>query len=51
MFHTAHWDKSVKLKGKSVAMIGTGASGMQTGPSIAPEVCISLCFSARRIGR
>jgi 4-hydroxyacetophenone monooxygenase len=37
-FHTAQWDSSVSLAGKRVAMIGTGASGMQTGPSIAPEV-------------
>ena len=38
MFHTAQWDGSVDLTGKRVAMIGTGASGMQTGPSIAPVV-------------
>lgn len=38
VFHTARWDASVDLKGKRVAMIGTGASAMQTGPSIAPEV-------------
>jgi len=37
-FHTAQWDASVSLAGKRVAMIGTGASGMQAGPSIAPEV-------------
>ena len=37
-FHTAQWDSSVQLAGKRVAMIGTGASAMQTGPSIAPEV-------------
>jgi 4-hydroxyacetophenone monooxygenase len=37
-FHTAQWDSSVDLKGKRVAMIGTGASGMQAGPSIAPDV-------------
>jgi 4-hydroxyacetophenone monooxygenase len=37
-FHTARWDESVDLTGKRVAMIGTGASGMQTGPSIAPKV-------------
>ena len=37
-FHTAQWDDAVTLKGRRVAMIGTGASGMQTGPSIAPEV-------------
>src|SRR4029077_10146873 len=28
-FHTARWDHSVDLAGKHVAMIGTGASGMQ----------------------
>jgi len=37
-FHTARWDDSVDLAGKRVAMIGTGASGMQVGPSIAPDV-------------
>lgn len=37
-FHTAQWDQSVDLEGKRIAMIGTGASGMQTGPSIAPIV-------------
>ena len=37
-FHTAEWDEGVALEGRRVAMIGTGASGMQTGPSIAPEV-------------
>jgi 4-hydroxyacetophenone monooxygenase len=37
-FHTARWDHSVDLAGKNVVMIGTGASGMQVGPSIAPEV-------------
>jgi 4-hydroxyacetophenone monooxygenase len=30
-FHTAGWDECVDLAGKRVAMIGTGASGMQTG--------------------
>jgi 4-hydroxyacetophenone monooxygenase len=38
LFHTARWDGSVDLKGKRVAMIGTGASAMQAGPSIAPDV-------------
>ena len=37
-FHTARWDTSVDLAGKRVAMIGTGASGMQAAPTIAPEV-------------
>ena len=38
MFHSAHWDHSVDLAGKNVALIGTGASGMQIGPQIAPIV-------------
>jgi 4-hydroxyacetophenone monooxygenase len=37
-FHTARWDHSVDLTGRNVVMIGTGASGMQIGPSIAPSV-------------
>ena len=36
--HTARWKHDVALAGKSVAMIGTGASGMQVGPAIADEV-------------
>jgi 4-hydroxyacetophenone monooxygenase len=36
--HTARWNQDVDLRGKSVAMIGTGASGMQAGPAIADEV-------------
>jgi 4-hydroxyacetophenone monooxygenase len=38
LFHTARWDTSVDLKGKRVAIVGTGASAMQTGPTIAPDV-------------
>jgi len=37
-FHTAQWDKDFDWRGKRVAMIGTGASGHQVGPTIAPEV-------------
>lgn len=37
-FHTARWDHSVSLKGKRVAMLGTGASGIQIGPKVAPEI-------------
>ncbi len=36
--HTAKWDPAVKLDGRRVAMIGTGASGMQAGPALAPKV-------------
>jgi 4-hydroxyacetophenone monooxygenase len=37
-FHTARWDHSVSLAGTRVALIGTGASSMQVGPAVAPEV-------------
>jgi 4-hydroxyacetophenone monooxygenase len=33
-FHTAQWPSGVDLKDKRVAMIGNGASAMQTGPEI-----------------
>ena len=38
LFHSAHWDHSLDLKGKTVAVIGTGASGQQIVPAIADEV-------------
>jgi 4-hydroxyacetophenone monooxygenase len=37
-FHSARWDHSVDLKGKRVAVIGTGASAAQFIPVIADEV-------------
>jgi 4-hydroxyacetophenone monooxygenase len=37
-FHTARWDHSIGYAGKRVGMVGTGASGMQVGPAIAPVV-------------
>jgi 4-hydroxyacetophenone monooxygenase len=37
-FHSAGWDHSVDLRGKRVAVIGTGASAMQLIPEIAPIV-------------
>ncbi|OKO83022.1 NAD(P)/FAD-dependent oxidoreductase [Bradyrhizobium sp. AS23.2] len=42
--HTAQWDHNVDLRGKRVVMIGTGASGMQVGPEIAPEVASLTIF-------
>jgi 4-hydroxyacetophenone monooxygenase len=36
--HTANWDTSVDLTGKRVALVGTGASGAQVGPAVAPIV-------------
>jgi 4-hydroxyacetophenone monooxygenase len=35
--HTAEWDSSVDLRGKRVAVIGTGASAMQLVPNIADD--------------
>lgn len=36
-FHSARWDRSVSLRGKQVAVIGTGASAIQFVPHIAQE--------------
>ncbi|MDM9624732.1 NAD(P)/FAD-dependent oxidoreductase [Rhizobium sp. S152] len=36
--HTAAWPEGVDLKGKRVGIIGTGSSGVQVVPEIAPEV-------------
>lgn len=38
VLHTAQWDPRIEVAGKRVAMIGTGASGMQVGPAMAPLV-------------
>ncbi len=37
-FHTARWPDGLDLKGKRVAIVGTGASAMQIVPSIVDEV-------------
>jgi cation diffusion facilitator CzcD-associated flavoprotein CzcO len=37
-FHSAEWDHEYSLKGKRVAVVGTGASAVQFVPEIAPEV-------------
>ena len=37
-FHSAEWDHSVDLRGKRVAVIGTGASAIQFVPAIADQV-------------
>jgi cation diffusion facilitator CzcD-associated flavoprotein CzcO len=36
--HSARWDHGYSLKGKAVAVVGTGASAIQIIPSIASEV-------------
>lgn len=43
-FHSAEWDHSVELKGKRVAVIGTGASAFQFVPEIAPDVAHLTVF-------
>ena len=42
--HTAGWDTSVDLKGKKVAIIGTGASAAQLAPAIADQVAELTVF-------
>lgn len=37
-FHSAHWRDDLDLRGKRVAVIGTGASAIQFVPQIAPQV-------------
>lgn len=43
-FHSAKWDSSYDLKGKKVAIIGTGASAIQIVPAIADDVKELLLF-------
>lgn len=38
MFHSAQWDHTFDVRGKRVAVVGTGASGIQIVPEIAPAV-------------
>ena len=38
VIHTAQWPDQLDLKGKKVALIGTGASAVQVGPAIAAQV-------------
>jgi 4-hydroxyacetophenone monooxygenase len=42
--HTAQWDPSLDLKGKTVAVVGTGASAFQLVPTIAPEAAHVTVF-------
>jgi cation diffusion facilitator CzcD-associated flavoprotein CzcO len=38
IFHSARWDHAEDLRGKKVAVVGTGASAIQFVPKIQPEV-------------
>lgn len=42
--HTAQWDADIDVRGRRVAIIGTGASGIQVGPAIAPDVARLTVF-------
>ncbi|WP_120313908.1 flavin-containing monooxygenase [Mycobacterium alsense] len=43
LMHTAQWDHGVELAGKTVAVIGTGASGVQVVPELAKAArCVTV---------
>lgn len=44
LLHTARWSKNQDLKGQRVGLIGTGASAIQVGPALAPEVAQLIIF-------
>lgn len=46
--HTSRWDPDVDLGGKSVGVIGTGASGIQVVPAIADEASHVTVFMRSR---
>ncbi len=43
-FHSSEWDHGYDLRGKRVAVVGTGASAVQFVPEIAPEVAELTVF-------
>lgn len=43
-FHSATWDHSVDLRGKRVAVVGTGASAIQFVPAIVDDVAAMTVF-------
>lgn len=44
VLHTAAWREDVDLRGKRVALVGTGASAVQVGPAVADEVAALHVF-------
>ncbi|MFJ4921206.1 flavin-containing monooxygenase [Streptomyces sp. NPDC088725] len=44
VFHSARWDHDFDLRGKRVAVIGTGASAIQIVPAIQPDVAKLALF-------
>lgn len=53
VLHTATWPEGASLRGKKVALVGSGASAVQVGPAIAGEVASLHVFqrSAAWVGR
>jgi cation diffusion facilitator CzcD-associated flavoprotein CzcO len=43
-FHSARWDPTASLEGRSVAVIGTGASAVQIVPEVAPRAAQLYVF-------
>jgi cation diffusion facilitator CzcD-associated flavoprotein CzcO len=43
-FHSSRWDRDVELTGKRVAVVGTGSTGAQLVPAIAPDVAQLYVF-------
>ena len=50
VFHTARWNHDHDLRGRRVAVLGTGASAIQAVPRLQPIVDHLECSSARRRG-
>lgn len=44
LFHSARWPKDLDLRGKRIAVIGTGATAMQLVPTVADEVASVTVF-------
>lgn len=44
VFHSARWDHGVDLRGKRIAVVGTGASAVQFVPEVQPEVAALHVF-------
>ncbi|MFF0159813.1 flavin-containing monooxygenase [Streptomyces sp. NPDC005263] len=44
VFHSARWDHDADLRGRKVAVVGTGASAIQIVPAIQPEVARLTLF-------
>jgi cation diffusion facilitator CzcD-associated flavoprotein CzcO len=50
MCHTAEWDKTMELKNKRVALVGTGASAVQTAPEVQKAGVTQLLIFQRTPG-